>query len=150
MRKLSDGCEFGSITLEEILRDKLIFGICDNKVRERLLREPRLTLAKTNEICRAAESLDTQMKTITDGSSTLVNAVKTQECRNDRQSLQEAQILPEKPKIAVNKQDTPECWYCGCKHDLRKRELCPAFGKLCKKCHKPIILPASAVALQTL
>ena len=137
LKKLSNRCEFGSITLEEILQDKLVFGIRDNKVRERLLREPRLTLAKTNEICRAAESLDTQMKTITDGSSTLVNAVKTQEYRNDRQSLQEAQIVPDKPKIAVNKQDTPECLYCGRKHDLRKRELCPAFGILCNKCHKP-------------
>ena len=134
LRKLSDGCKFGSITLEEILRDKLVFGIRDNKVQERLLCEPKLTLAKTDEICRAAESLGTQMKTITDGSSTLVNAVKTQEYRNDRQSLQEAQIVPDKPKIAVNKQNTPGCWYCGCKHDLHKRELCPAFGKLCNKC----------------
>ena len=64
---------------EEILRDKLVFGIRDNKVQERPLHEPRLTLAKTDEICGAAESLDTQMKTITltDGTSTLVNAVKS-------------------------------------------------------------------------
>jgi len=122
------------ITPEEILRDKLVFGISDNKIRESLLREPRLTLAKTNEICRAAEGLDTQIKTITDGSSTLVNAVKAQDYWNDRQNLQEAQIVPDKPKMAVNKQDTPECWYCGHKHDLHKRELCPAFGKLCNKC----------------
>ena len=61
---------------EEILRDRLLFGIRDNKVRERLLREPRLTLAKTDEICREAESLDAQMKTITDGLNTLVNTVK--------------------------------------------------------------------------
>ena len=70
LRKLSVGCDFQSITPEEILRDRLLFGIRDNKVRERLLREPRLTLAKTDEICRAAESLDVQMKTITDGSNT--------------------------------------------------------------------------------
>ena len=36
-----------------------------------------------------------------------------------------------------SKPDMPECWYCGRKHELRKRELCPAFGKLCNKCHKP-------------
>ena len=53
LRKLSEGCEFESITPGEILRDRLVFGIRDNKVRERLLREPRLTLAKTDEICRA-------------------------------------------------------------------------------------------------
>ena len=46
LRKLSEGCEFESITPDEILRDRLVFGIRDDKVRERLLREPRLTLIK--------------------------------------------------------------------------------------------------------
>ena len=29
-----------------------------------------------------------------------------------------------------------ECWNCGRKHEHYKRELCPAFGKVCNKCHK--------------
>ena len=45
--------------------------------------------------------------------------------------------MPDKQQIPPNKSDTSECWYCGCKHELRKRELCQAFGKLCNKCHKP-------------
>ena len=48
LRKLSESCEFQSITPDEILRDRLIFGIGDVKVRERLLREPNLSLAKTD------------------------------------------------------------------------------------------------------
>ena len=51
LQKLAESCEFREITPDEILRDRLIFGIRDDKVRERLLREPRLTLAKTDEIC---------------------------------------------------------------------------------------------------
>ena len=35
-----------------------------------------------------------------------------------------------------------ECWNCGHKHELYKRELCPAFGKMCNKCHKPNHLAA--------
>ena len=54
LRKLAEGCEFNTITPDEMLRDRLIFGIRDLKVRERLLRESKLTLAKTDEICRAA------------------------------------------------------------------------------------------------
>ena len=38
LRKLAEGCEFLTITLGEIPRDRLIFGIKDDKVRERLLR----------------------------------------------------------------------------------------------------------------
>ena len=29
-----------------------------------------------------------------------------------------------------------ECGNCGRRHDLQKRELCPAYGKSCNKCHK--------------
>ena len=26
--------------------------------------------------------------------------------------------------------------FCGCTHDVTKREKCPAFGKKCQKCNK--------------
>ena len=35
--KIAKGCEFQTITPNEILRDRLVFRIRDNKVRERLL-----------------------------------------------------------------------------------------------------------------
>ena len=55
LRKVADGCDFETITPEEILRDHLVFGIRDTKARERLLRKSNLTLAKTDEICCASE-----------------------------------------------------------------------------------------------
>ena len=42
LRKLSQTCKFHTITPEEILRDRLVFGIRDDKVRERLLRESNM------------------------------------------------------------------------------------------------------------
>ena len=39
LRMVADGCDFHTITPDEILRDCLVFGIKDDKVRERLLRE---------------------------------------------------------------------------------------------------------------
>ena len=50
LRKIAESCHFDTITPEEILRDRLVFGICDTKVKERLLRESGLTLAKTDEM----------------------------------------------------------------------------------------------------
>ena len=44
--------------------DSTIFGIKDERVRERLLREPRLTLAKTNKLCRGSESMQVQLKVV--------------------------------------------------------------------------------------
>ena len=39
LRKIAEGCDFDTITPEEILRDRLLFGIRDNKVRETLARD---------------------------------------------------------------------------------------------------------------
>ena len=125
LRKLSESCEFRAITPDEILRDRLIFGIRDDKVRERLLREPNLTLAKTDQICRAAESMTVQMKEIAEESVAVVHTVK-EPAETQKRNL-------DKSKTASN---TRECWNCGRKHEYYKRDLCPAYGKTCKRCHK--------------
>ena len=75
LRKIAEGCEFDKITPDEILRDRLVFGIRDSKVRERLLRETKLTLQRTDEICRASESMQKQMKVVGEKSDVPVNAV---------------------------------------------------------------------------
>ena len=56
-----------------------MFGIKDDKVREQLLRESNLTLSKTDEICRAAESMVAQMKVVghMDSSGATVSAVRS-------------------------------------------------------------------------
>ena len=62
LRKIAETCEFRSITPDEVLRDRLVFGIRDSRARERLLRENNLTLARTGEICHAAESMQSQIR----------------------------------------------------------------------------------------
>ena len=66
---LAEGCAFQTITPDEIPRDRLVFGIRDNKVRERLLWKSKLTLADTDEICHAAKSMLAQMKVFDDGTT---------------------------------------------------------------------------------
>ena len=39
LRKLAEGCAFEAITPDEILRDRLVFGVRDSKTRERLLSQ---------------------------------------------------------------------------------------------------------------
>ena len=115
LRKLAEGCGFASITPDEMLRDRLVFGIRDSKTRERLLREPALTLKWTDEICHAAESMVSQLKLVEDDPSSGVNVLKA----------------PMAPKRAQDR--GPECPNCGQRHDPRRREACPAFGKACRK-----------------
>ena len=124
LRMLAEGCAFQAITPDEILRDRLVFGIKDDKVRERLLRESALSLSKTDEICRAAESMVAQMKVVSDTSETTINAVKSQD-----------RTTSCKDQPTANSK-VRECWNCGHTHEYHKKDLCPAYGKTCHKCQK--------------
>ena len=129
LRKIAECCDFNTITPEEILRDRLLFGIRDNKVRERLLRETKLTLKKTDEICRASESMLAQMKVVEDNAGALINVINQDE--------REQKFATERGKFKGKHAQPKECGNCGRSHDVSKRESCPAYGKTCRKCGKP-------------
>ena len=74
LRQLAEKCEFESITPNQILRDKLVFGIRDSKVRKRLLREKNLSLEKTVEICRSHETMVQQMRVVGDAGLSVADA----------------------------------------------------------------------------
>ncbi|XP_063540592.1 uncharacterized protein LOC134749544 isoform X2 [Cydia strobilella] len=54
LKKLASSCEFKDL-METLIRDRLICGIKDHAIRERLLREPDLTLKKSLDICNVAQ-----------------------------------------------------------------------------------------------
>ncbi|KAL0839884.1 hypothetical protein ABMA28_016507 [Loxostege sticticalis] len=54
LRLLSKQCEFANLQ-ESLLRDRIVCGIINNTVRDRLLRTEELTLSKAIQICQAAE-----------------------------------------------------------------------------------------------
>ena len=112
LRKLAENCDFGSITPDELLRDRLVFGVRDSKTRECLLREPALTLKRAGKLCRFAESTGTQLRLVEDGQGAIVSAV------------------------APPTRTAQNCPNCGRRHDTQRRESCPAFGKTCRKCQK--------------
>lgn len=78
------------------------------------------------------------MKEIDD--STVVSAVK---------SNQEQQQKLNNASADRGGRGIRECWNCGHKHELYKRELCPAFGKMCNKCHKPNHFAAKCLSKPT-
>ena len=57
LRQIAANCDFESITPDQLLRDRLVTGTRNAKVRENLLKEKKLTLEKAVDIIfRAAES----------------------------------------------------------------------------------------------
>lgn len=63
LKKLSTNCEFKELC-DELIKDRLICGIRESALRERLLREPDLTLKKALEICNIAQISKLQAVTI--------------------------------------------------------------------------------------
>ncbi|TND00208.1 MAG: hypothetical protein FD120_2790 [Gammaproteobacteria bacterium] len=64
LRQMASRCAFPAAAADDFLRDQIIFGITDARVRERLLRELDLKLDKTMDTCRAAETSQAQMKVV--------------------------------------------------------------------------------------
>ena len=57
-------CEFGDQE-DLMIRDKIVFSVNDERVKERLLRESDLSLSKAVDVCRAAETTRAQLKAMT-------------------------------------------------------------------------------------
>lgn len=140
LRTKAKSCEFGTLC-DSLIRDRIVCGIIDDKLRARLLRESDLTLKKTMDICRANEvSLD-QVKSLTNangnaavGDTSEINALRQDDDRYRKRYPNRRQYQTD----AFNKDSKfppSACTRCGGKHG--KQQQCPAMGATCHKCEKP-------------
>ena len=63
LRILLEICEYGD-QKEKNLKDRIVFGSVDTRIKERLLCESNLTLTKSLDICHAAEASKVQLTTM--------------------------------------------------------------------------------------
>ena len=76
LRLKSQSCEFGSLQ-DSVIRDRVVVGIRDSKIKERLLRDSELTLERAIDICKANEAAQAQMKVLTGAeNSASVNMIR--------------------------------------------------------------------------
>jgi len=65
LRTIARNCAHDTITPDEILRDRLVLGICDDRVRERLLCLNDLTLQQAVDQIKSSEQTQQRVKQIT-------------------------------------------------------------------------------------
>ena len=106
LKMMAKNCEYRDLE-NELIRDRIICGVCDTKLQERLLRADEMNLDKTIDACRQHETSQQQKELI-------------QRRDEDREV-----------KVDYVKQKTFECYKCGRQHGARQ---CPAFGHVCHKC----------------
>ena len=73
MRVIAKDCEFAEE--DNMIRDKIVYGVFDKKVQERMLRKSDLTLKDATDMCRAAESSQSQLADIRKQEQMSVNEV---------------------------------------------------------------------------
>ncbi|CAG2204968.1 unnamed protein product [Mytilus edulis] len=126
----------GYATPEEMVRDAIVFGTKDHKVREKCITEgSELSLEKAINFARTYELSKAQLKTMESEDKT-INMLNKQGSRSSGKKYGK-QYTPQRGPPQNNKGQSPnfanKCKNCGGKHERRK---CPAFGKQCNKCHK--------------
>ena len=106
-----------------------MLGINNQRTREKLLREPDLTLEKAWELVRAAETTEKHLKDLQNES---VHSIKNGKASRMRKYNQEQQPKSSKNE-KFNQTSVFDCRNCGTKHGKKE---CPAYGKTCHNCHK--------------
>ena len=152
LRDLVRQCDYGDLE-DDLLRDRIVCGISDSKVREKLLRTGDLTLKVAVDTCTAAEASADQLKTLHPASTSDVHAV-SRAGKFHRQSKVPATKLARQPASSgpqngsrqwdrrhgsqghgSNAAMSPQirCVFCTYEHPKGR---CPEYGQKCRVCGK--------------
>ena len=112
LRRLAQHCDYGE-TLNDMLRDRLVCGINDDRIQRRLLSESSLQFQKAWEMARAMELAEKNVKDIQKNTEIVsvspaqlqANKLSGTRHKVKRQGKQQA---PSQPQGSTNK-----CYRCG-------------------------------------
>ena len=146
--RLIETCDYGDLT-DEMLCDRLVVGIRDTALSERLQMDPNLTLDKAMKSIRQREAVKEQHQQLQGGSKTspiVVDEIRHASRGGTRCWGETVKDRPQKPKKSSRqrdqrppKQDKPvnPCKRCGKGH--LQGERCPARNASCFKCNRRVI-----------
>ncbi|PIK51998.1 hypothetical protein BSL78_11110 [Apostichopus japonicus] len=127
LKSLAETCEFDTLT-ESLIRDRIILGMKNANISQRLLREAHLTLTQNITIVRAAEAASAHASEI--AKSTMTDISDVHYVKHERQNRQK----PAKFQQQKNSK-SQICRNCGDKYPHTDHP-CPAQGKTCLFCKK--------------
>lgn len=119
LRALASKCGYLEATVLELVRDRVVAGCCDEKIRERLLQEPdTLTLDGALALAQRLERASIENKAVTEPATPVVDRVYFRSNNNsNRGTLSQRR-----------------CYNCGDQGHLKFDPSCPARGKTCNNC----------------
>ena len=124
---LAEHCGYGNLH-DEMIRDRIVVGIRNSALSERLQLDARLTLDGAISQVRQAEAVKQQQPLLRGKSDTPVGAV--QRTRGGYRGGRRSPTTPANPNRTQDK-----CPRCG-RWPSHDRAQCPAKDQICNKCHK--------------
>ena len=139
LRQLAKSCEYGNLE-ESLIRDRLVMGTHDARSRDRLLRDrPVPDLQRCVDTMRASELQRAHQMDRPPGESPLHALHATSRQTTGKKYSRGRPTRDPAPQKTPEQEKTfkrpRKCICCGGRHKRRK-ELCPAYGKVCDKCKK--------------
>ena len=122
MKSRSRHCEFGTLK-ESLIGDRIVAGIQDAKVRERLLGETDLILDKAISIFRASETTKKQVEEMaTSPVVDNVDSINNFQRRESRDSRNPTTQRPrqDRPEMTRNNDQSRACKYCENMHQRER------------------------------
>ena len=138
LHALAQNCNFGTLT-EEMIRDRIVVGLLDAKLSEKLQLNPELTLPKAVNQARQSEAVKKQQTLMRNdfkdstGTKNEVDAVKTEKFRKDDSSGSPDETP--NSKKPPTRPPSNRCYRCG-KSSGHVRQNCPAKAVICHTCSK--------------
>ncbi|UYV65638.1 K02A2.6-like [Cordylochernes scorpioides] len=139
---LAETCSYGSLK-EEMIRDRLVVGVKNFNLSEKLQLESELTLEKAIQIVRQSESVKNQQKEIRqDTENRNVDVIDRKGGRNGT-IFQKTRMkgtktynsnFPKNPQ-GWSSNEKRKCFRCGY-YQGHSKEQCPAKDAICNKCRK--------------
>lgn len=135
LHTLADTCNFGELR-EELIRDRLVVGLQDKKVSEKLQLDSSLDLMKALMVARQHETVRQQQKELRPTESP--ESVHQVHTSRSFTVPQKAAVAWDRTLSKRHQHDAknPErsCTWCG--HETHSRASCPAKDAVCRGCGK--------------
>lgn len=135
LRKLSKGCNFGA-ACDNMLKHKIISGLYDRKLKEKLLFEKNVDLFKVIDVCTGHEVMISQLSKLENNEKEVYamkkNGQKACTCEGRRET-REWNRSGERREVRswTRPPGDFKCRRCGMEHERYK---CPAFRVRCFNC----------------
>lgn len=139
LHTLSEFCEYGNLR-KDLVCDRIVLGVRDKKLSEKLMFMETLTLEKAIEVAKQWERVKQEQETLKgeEKPAAALDIVSKKKKGKGKKKSPGSGVQPKSGKDSgkvTPKSSTSgrECKFCGGSHPF-ERGKCPASGQTCRKC----------------